>query len=60
MSKKQNFGALLAKMAEIEGAIRRQFQSFSIAFVCAVDTKLASLFGLEFSIQIYIELSEYI
>jgi hypothetical protein len=36
---------LLAKMAEIEGAIGRQFQSLSIVFVCAVNTKLASLFG---------------
>ena len=36
----------LAKMAEIEGAIGRQFQSLSTVFVCAVDTKLASLFGL--------------
>jgi hypothetical protein len=43
-------------MAEIEGAIGRQFQSLSIVFDCAVDTKLASLFGLEFSLQIYIQL----
>jgi hypothetical protein len=35
-------------------SIGRQFQSLSIVFVCAVNTKLASLFGLEFSIQIYI------
>jgi hypothetical protein len=30
---------------EIEGAIGRQFQTLSIVFVCAVNTKLASLFG---------------
>jgi hypothetical protein len=30
-------------MAEIEGALGRQFQSLSIVFVCAVNTKLASL-----------------
>jgi hypothetical protein len=44
-------------MAEIEGAVGRQFQSLSIVFDCAVNTRLASLFGLEFSLQIYIELS---
>jgi hypothetical protein len=41
-------------MAGIEGAIGRQSQSLTIVFVCAVNTKLASLFGLEFSLQIYI------
>jgi hypothetical protein len=46
-------------LPEIEGAIGRQFQSLSIVFFCAVNTKLASVFGLEFSLQIYIELSEY-
>jgi hypothetical protein len=30
---------------EIEGAIGRQFQTLSIVFACAVNTKLASLFG---------------
>jgi hypothetical protein len=30
-----------AKMAEIEELIGRQFQSLSIVFVCAVNTKLA-------------------
>jgi hypothetical protein len=44
-------------MAEIEGAIGRQFQSLSIDFVCAVTTKLASLFRLEFSLQIHMELT---
>jgi hypothetical protein len=53
----RNFGTLLVKMAEIEGAVGRQFQSLSIVFLCAVDTKLASLFELDFSLQIYIELS---
>jgi hypothetical protein len=43
MSKLRNFNTLLAKMAEIEGAVGRQFQSLSIVFVCAVNTKLASL-----------------
>jgi hypothetical protein len=43
-------------MAEIEKAKGRQFQSLSIVFVCAVNTTLASLFALEFSLQIYIEL----
>jgi hypothetical protein len=42
-------------MVEIEGAI--QFQSLSIVFVCTVNTKLASLFGLEFSLHIYMELT---
>jgi hypothetical protein len=37
-------------MAEIEEAIGRQSQSLSIVFVCAVNTKLASLFGHEFSL----------
>ena len=37
----RNFKTLLAKMAEIEGAIG---QSLSIVFVRAVNTKLASLF----------------
>jgi hypothetical protein len=44
-------------MAEIEGAIGRQFQSLSVVFVCTVSTKLASLFGLEFSLQVYMELT---
>jgi hypothetical protein len=44
-------------MAEIEKAKGRQFQSLSIVFVGAVNTKLASLFALEFSLQIYIELN---
>jgi hypothetical protein len=44
-------------MAEIEGAIGRQFQSLSVVFVSAVSTKLASLFGLEFSLQVYMELT---
>jgi hypothetical protein len=44
-------------MAEIEGAIGRQFQSLSIVFVCAVNTKLASLFRLEFSLQIHMVLA---
>jgi hypothetical protein len=46
-------------MAEIEGAIGSQFQSLSIVHVCAVNTKLASLFGLEFPLQIYIELTVF-
>jgi hypothetical protein len=33
----RNFGKLLAKIAEIEWAIGRQFQSLSIVFVCAVN-----------------------
>jgi hypothetical protein len=33
-------------MAEIEGALGRQFQSLSIVFVCAVNTKLASFCAL--------------
>jgi hypothetical protein len=41
-------------MAEIEGAERHQFQSLSIVFLCAVNTKLASLFALEISLQVYI------
>jgi hypothetical protein len=45
-------------MAEIEGALGREFQSLSIAFVCAVNRKLASLFLLEFSLQIYMELTD--
>ena len=40
-------------MAEIEGAIGRHFQSLSIVFVCAVNTKLASLWATKF-LQIYI------
>jgi hypothetical protein len=36
---------------------RPWFQSLSIVFVCAVNTKLASLFGLDFSLQIYMELT---
>jgi hypothetical protein len=44
-------------MAEIEGAIGCQFQSLSIVFIFAVNTKLASLFELEFSLQIYMELT---
>jgi hypothetical protein len=43
-------------MAEIEGVIGRQFQSLFIVLVCAVKTMLASLFGLQFSLQIYMEL----
>jgi hypothetical protein len=39
-------------MGEIEAV---QFQSLSIVFVGAVNTKLASLFGLDFSLQIYME-----
>jgi hypothetical protein len=38
-------------MSEIERAIGLQFQSLSKVFVCAVNTKLASLFGL------YVELA---
>ena len=38
-------------MVEIEGAIGRQFQSLSIVFVCAVNTKLASLFEFVFSLH---------
>jgi hypothetical protein len=38
-------------MAEIEGAIGIQFQSLSIDFVCAVNTKLASL-GANWSNQV--------
>jgi hypothetical protein len=41
-------------MVEIEGAIGHQFQSLSIIFVCAVNTKLASLWATRF--QIYMEL----
>jgi hypothetical protein len=44
-------------MVEIEGAIGRQFQSLSIVFICAVNTKLASLFGLKISLQIYMEVT---
>jgi hypothetical protein len=44
-------------MAEIEGAVRRQFQSLSIVFVCAVKTKLASLWATKFLLQIYMELT---
>jgi hypothetical protein len=44
-------------MAEIEGAVGRQFQSLSIVFECAVNMKLPSLFRLEFSLQIYTELT---
>jgi hypothetical protein len=40
-------------MAEFEEAIGRQSQSLSIVIDCAVNTKLASLFGFEFSLQIY-------
>ena len=35
----RNFGTLLVKMAEIEGAIGRQSQSLSIVFDCAVITR---------------------
>jgi hypothetical protein len=45
-------------MAEIKAAIGRQFQSLSIVFVCAVNTKLASLFRLKFSLQIYMDYME--
>jgi hypothetical protein len=44
-------------MAEIEGAVGRQFQSLSIVFVCAVNTKLASLWATKFLLQIYMELT---
>ena len=54
-------------MAEIEGAvgrvhkysslIGRQFQSLSIVFDRAVNTMLASRFGLEFSLQLYMKLT---
>jgi hypothetical protein len=44
-------------MAKIEGAIERHFLSLSIVFVCAVNTKLALLCGLEFSLQIYMEVT---
>jgi hypothetical protein len=44
-------------MAEIEGALGRQFQSLSIVFVCAVNTKLASLRATKFLLQIYMELT---
>ena len=53
----RNFGTLLAKMAKIEGAIGRHFLSLSIVFVCVVNTKLALLCGLEFSLQIYMEVT---
>jgi hypothetical protein len=53
----RNFRTLLAKMAETEEALGRQFQSLSIIFACAVNTKLASLFVLAFSLQVYIELT---
>jgi hypothetical protein len=52
----RNSGTLLAK--EIEGAIWRQFQSISIVFICAANTKLASLCGLEISLQIHMELTD--
>jgi hypothetical protein len=45
-------------VAEIKAAIGRQFQSLSIVFVCAVNTKLASLFRLKFSLQIYMDYME--
>jgi hypothetical protein len=38
----------------LKSYIGRQFQSLSIIFVCAVNTKLASLFALAFSLQVYI------
>jgi hypothetical protein len=44
-------------MAEIEGALGRQFQSLSIVFICAVNTKLASLWAIKFLLQIYMELT---
>jgi hypothetical protein len=44
-------------MAESEGAVGRQFQSLSIVLVCAVNTKFGSLFELEFSLQVYMELT---
>ena len=47
-------------MAEIEGAIGRQFQSLSIVFLCAVNTKLASVFGFEFPLQIYMEITGWV
>jgi hypothetical protein len=44
----------------IEAAIGRRFQSLSTVFVCAVNTKLALLFALEFSLQIYIYRAHWI
>jgi hypothetical protein len=44
----QVVGTLFVKMAEIGGAIGRQFQSLSIVFVCAVNTKLACVAGPQF------------
>ena len=43
-------------MAEIEGALGREFQSLSIAFVCAFNTKQASLFDSSSRSSIYMEL----
>jgi hypothetical protein len=43
-------------MAEIEAVIGRQFQSLSIVFVRA-DEAGFTFFGLEFSLQIYMELT---
>jgi hypothetical protein len=45
------------KQKKNKKTVGRHFQSLSIVFLCAVNTKLASLFGLEFSLQKYIELS---
>jgi hypothetical protein len=53
----RNFGTLLAKMAEIEELYRTSVPVLSIVFVCAVNTKLASLCGLELSLQISMELT---
>jgi hypothetical protein len=44
-------------MAGIEGALGPQFQSLSIVLVCAVNTKLASLWATKFLLQIYMELT---
>ena len=51
------FSPLLAKMAEIEELYRTSVPVLSIVFVCAVNTKLASLCGLELSLQISMELT---
>jgi hypothetical protein len=44
-------------MAEIEELYRTSVPVLSIVFVCAVNTKLASLCGLELSLQISMELT---
>ena len=48
---------MFAVCAWMQIAVARQFQSLSIVFVCEVNTKLASRFGLAFSLQIYMELT---